>query len=254
MYNGEFSCNEDTDQDYVINITCSTSDSPPTKVEWCRNGEPIDIDGIDYDAVQIATDRKNMYFDNILYVKNPCFAAGIHTFECKINNSQGSDSHTIHTNVPGKPMTDHDHAFHTYMHKLPLYTVYVEDATEIVAEGSNFDGDMHTLTCIVTLPEKLMDLLPFIEMEWIGPPGVDLTEQNNIFISEPSISDFSVLMTMSFNPLKTNHAGLYRCNVGISKPALAPFFVREIRHEVIVISKCDSMIHIYNLLAISSTM
>lgn len=104
VYDGVFSCNEDPAEDYVLSITCQTSDSPPTKVEWCRNGEIIDINGVDYEAVQIVTDRINMYFDNVLYVKNPCFAAGIHDFECKIINSQGSDSHTVQTNVPGKPI------------------------------------------------------------------------------------------------------------------------------------------------------
>lgn len=115
--------------------------------------------------------------------------------------------------------------------------MYIDDSTEIVAEGSNFDGDIHALTCIVTLPEKLKDLLPFIEMEWVGPPGIALTEQNHIFISEPDITNCSIMTTLLFNPLKTNHAGLYRCILGISKPALAPFFEREIRHEVIAISK-----------------
>ena len=102
VYASDYSCNEDPDVDYILEITCSTSDSPPTKVSWCRNGEAIAIDDVDYSAFQNITDRKNVYYDNILYVKNALHAAGRHAFGCKIENSQGNDTHTIETNVQGK--------------------------------------------------------------------------------------------------------------------------------------------------------
>ena len=71
-------------------------------MEWCRDGEPIAIDGTDYEAEQQVTDRRNLYYDNVLYVKNSEFAAGRHQFECKINNSRGSHAHTAETDVPGR--------------------------------------------------------------------------------------------------------------------------------------------------------
>ena len=104
MYSSNFEINTDLDSDCIITITCSTSDSPPTTVEWCRNGEPIAIDGTNYVAVQQVTDRRNLYYDNILHVKNSEFAAGRQQFECKINNSRGSHSHTIETNLPSESL------------------------------------------------------------------------------------------------------------------------------------------------------
>ena len=111
------------------------------------------------------------------------------------------------------------------------------ESTEITYEGSEFDGETRVLTCTATLPEKLKDLLPFVEMEWVGPPGVALTTGNGIFIDYLGASGISVSSTLSFRPLSTDHSGLYRCLLDISKPELSPFFEREIRHEVIVVSK-----------------
>ena len=88
--------------DEILNITCSTSDSPPTTVEWTCDGETVDSNGIDFEAVTVVTDKRNLYYDNILYVKNATFVAGKHNYECKVENSQGNDTHRVATSIPGK--------------------------------------------------------------------------------------------------------------------------------------------------------
>ena len=102
MYSKSFTYDPHSDSDYVIKITCSTSDSPPTEVEWFRNDVSIDVEDASYTAVQMATDRRNLYYDNVLCVKDPRLAAGTHQFECRVTNTQGSTTHSITTNVPGE--------------------------------------------------------------------------------------------------------------------------------------------------------
>lgn len=106
VYNSEYNdLSEETGNDYFLNLTCSTSDSPPTNVVWYRGGESIDINGTDYDLEKVVTDRLNAYYDNTLHVKNVMFAAGRHEYQCQVENTQGSDIHSITTNVPGKNLS-----------------------------------------------------------------------------------------------------------------------------------------------------
>jgi hypothetical protein len=212
VYSSGFEINEDPDSDCIISITCSTSDSPPTKVEWCIDGEPIAIDGTDYEAEQQVTDRRNLYYDNVLYVKNSEFAAGRHQFECKINNSRGSHAHTVETDVP----------------------VYNE--TLITSEGSEFSGERLVLTCSATLHEKLKNLVQFVRIEWVGPSSLSMTLENMIEVGGVTYSECGVSRTLTFDPMKTTHSGLYRCILSITKEELTPFFQREIRHDLYVIT------------------
>lgn len=73
---------------------------------WYHRGEIIDIDGIDYDSEKVVTDRLNIYYDNTLYVRNVLYAAGNHEYQCQVENTQGSDTHSVTTNVPGKNITE----------------------------------------------------------------------------------------------------------------------------------------------------
>jgi hypothetical protein len=151
-----------------------------------------------------------MYYESILYVKNPFLVAGRHVFECKIDNSEGTDTHTIDTNVP------------------------VYNVTEITHEGSTSEGDTLVLTCAVTLPEKLKDLLPFVNIEWEGPPEVSMAPTNMVYVGDTLDIECGLSRTLTFDPLKTGHSGLYRCLVSISKRELVQFFERELRHTVAV--------------------
>ena len=106
------------------------------------------------------------------------------------------------------------------------------NVTEIrVSEGTEFAGDRLVLTCVAMLPWKLKDLLPFVKIEWVGPPGVDAD------VGGVTYSDCGLSRTLTFDPLRTDHSGLYRCVLSITNEELAEFFAREIRHDVAVISE-----------------
>lgn len=84
---------------------------------------------------------------------------------------------------------------------------------------------------------KLNKLLPFVRLQWTGPSGVALTSNNGVVIGTQIFRSNETSLTLTFDPLSTDHSGLYRCMVSISKPSLVPFFERELRYECIVISK-----------------
>ena len=86
----------------LMEITCSTSDSPPTTVQCSCDGELIDFSCDDFDLVQVVTNRRNVYYDNIVVVKDVTKVAGKHVYRCNISNSRGSDTCEVETNIPGK--------------------------------------------------------------------------------------------------------------------------------------------------------
>ena len=103
MFSSNFEYDEHPESDCIIRITCSTSDSPPTMVQWFRDGQIIEMDGANYISEQIVTDRRNMYYNNVLCVMNPGLVAGRHEFQCRVLNTRGSHTHSINTEyVPGK--------------------------------------------------------------------------------------------------------------------------------------------------------
>ena len=164
---------ESDDDSIILNITCSTSDSPPTKVVWYRDGETIVIDGIDYDAEQVVTNRHNMYYDNVLYMKNAVYAAGRHEYKCGVENTEGNDMHSITTNVPGK---HHNKPLLGALVTQNLIFLPMYNTTEITTSGSKEQGDRLVLTCTV----ELLSTLHTTAMG--GPNGVPMITNNNIIV------------------------------------------------------------------------
>lgn len=121
-----------------------------------------------------------------------------------------------------------------------FYHLPVYETAEITSSGSNSEGGRLALTCRVELRGKLNELLPFVQLKWVGPSGFVLTNNPSagIFIDLQKYSSSDTSLTLTFDPLSTDHSGLYRCRVSISKPSLVPFFERELRYEITVISKC----------------
>ena len=119
--------------------------------------------------------------------------------------------------------------------KQTFFSVYEE--TKITASGPLEHGNDITLTCSVKLRGKLNQLLQYMKLEWLGPFGVPLTARNNVHIGLQTYSEDGTAITLTFNPLSTDHSGLYRCVVSITVPSLFTYFNREIRFPCIVISK-----------------
>ena len=121
------------------------------------------------------------------------------------------------------------------MQKQTFFSVYEE--TKITVSGPLEHGNDITLTCSVTLRGKLNKLLQYMKLEWLGPSGVPLTARNNVHIGLQTYSEDRTAITLTFNPLSTDHSGLYRCVISIAIPFLFTCINREIRFPCVVISK-----------------
>ena len=85
----------------MAQLECYTTQSPPTSVVWMRNGDAIDVDGVSYDSIQIVANRRLSHYQSVLLVMNVTNIIGENIFTCTINNSRGSISHDIPTNLTG---------------------------------------------------------------------------------------------------------------------------------------------------------
>ena len=76
-----------------------------------------------------------------------------------------------------------------------------------------------TLSCVTYLQPKLASLSRHLVLEWVGPEGVPLTEDNNITIGEEAIFTTTY---MHFNTVNLTHHGVYGCRARLNLPGLVP--------------------------------
>ena len=93
LYYGTYrSLISDTYTDGFLKVICRTSVIPPTNVTWMREGELVNTDGTDFEQSQIITSRYQVYYDNILTVKNASFALGRQNYTCIVENCHENTS------------------------------------------------------------------------------------------------------------------------------------------------------------------
>ena len=75
LYYGTYrSLISDTYTDGFLKVICKTLVIPPTNVIWMHKGELANTDGTNFEQSQVITSRYQVYYDNILTVKNASFA------------------------------------------------------------------------------------------------------------------------------------------------------------------------------------
>ena len=79
--------------DVLGSVNCLSENSPPTIVTWTRDGSTIEVDGQDYEMMQIVLERR-LYsrFKNTLLIKNLVELVGNHRYCCRVSNSAGTSS------------------------------------------------------------------------------------------------------------------------------------------------------------------
>ena len=99
-----------------------------------------------------------------------------------------------------------------------VFSSVKSSATISVTPHSNRDGQIITLTCKGTAdPLKTTSQLePYINVEWVGPTGVPLTEENNIVIGDQKQSLNGVVRTLTLNGTHYNQAGWYTCHLALN--------------------------------------
>ena len=123
-----------------------------------------------------------------------------------------------------------------------LFSVY-DSSAECNKTGSIEKGERAILQCSVQLRGKLSVLLPYIKLEWQGPPGVSMTKSNGFIIGQQQFSSQGSSLDLELYPLGTQHRGVFMCNSAIAVPSLIPFFLSTGRCKPTV--QCGSINILY---------
>ena len=73
-------------------VTCETALMIPEGVTWLRNGDPLIIDGHDYESVQVLENRKDSLYNSSLLIKGVTDLFGSPSFTCIISSQDGDIS------------------------------------------------------------------------------------------------------------------------------------------------------------------
>ena len=104
---GEFldlTSSSNTQSPLLATYTCFTDTYPPTSVSWSRNNEPVNVDGIHYNTIQVVTNRRSSAYKNVLQVYDVTEVLGNPRFTCSMTNSGGTVSHSNQEGVTGKQL------------------------------------------------------------------------------------------------------------------------------------------------------
>ena len=108
----------------------------------------------------------------------------------------------------------------------------------VTSSGSREHGEDFHLNCTVSLRGKLnAQLLETIKLKWEGPPDVAMTAEDNVTIGDQIFSSQQTTLQLSFGPLSTNHAGMYRCIASSSFPSFPSL---ELHYNMVVTSESNS--------------
>ena len=93
MYRITYNDHTHAGHDVLGSVDCLSQNSPPTTVTWTRDGSTIEVDGQNYEMMQIVSEHQsNSRFQNTLLIKNAVHLAGTHRYCCRVSNSAGTSS------------------------------------------------------------------------------------------------------------------------------------------------------------------
>ena len=79
-------------QGYIL--TCTSTGSPATNVEWMKDGQPLTVEGI-YSQAQTVIDRAASTYNNMLVINDKEGNIVGHTYTCSVDNVVGSDKQNL---------------------------------------------------------------------------------------------------------------------------------------------------------------
>ena len=82
----------------------------------------------------------------------------------------------------------------------------------ICSSGNSTAGEVYSLTCDISLSQKLRQS-PVIE--WVGPDG-NVIDNTTLRDESLTSSSPSTTMILLFHPLQTSHGGTYWCRVTLT--------------------------------------
>ena len=77
----------------------------------------------------------------------------------------------------------------------------------------------YTLTCQASfIPKIASQLIQYLVLEWTGPDGVSLSEENGVIIEQQQTRYSEATRSLTFHPLNMTHGGEYTCKASLLLP------------------------------------
>lgn len=105
----------------------------------------------------------------------------------------------------------------------------------IHSSGGSINNAPYILRCAARLHYKISSqLTKYLVLEWVGPDGLALTEDNGITLEEQHISTRS----LTFHSLDVIHGGMYQCVATLVVPNAGVTYTSRAEHNLTVKSEC----------------
>ena len=180
-------------------VTCK-SDTLATRIEWLT-------DGVVLAESATSTQQLDLVF--------PLVNDSIHNqdYTCRVTREAGmTATQNFTVKVDGKTFYKFTYSGFKY---LPSPSVPPDAVSSSVSRsGTARAGMIYTLTCTVS---KISGFVNSPTATWITG-GVAVSNGNDITVSS-NTSDTSSSSTLTFDPLRTTHGKIYRCNGSLISPA-----------------------------------
>ena len=100
--------------------------------------------------------------------------------------------------------------------------------------------EQYTLTCRATfIPKIASQLIPYLVLEWFGPDGIAMTEENGVTIEQQQNLYSEATRSLTFHPLNMTHGGSYTCEAKFVLQDLNSTISSTSQYNLNVLSKCQ---------------
>ena len=115
----------------------------------------------------------------------------------------------------------------------------VEPVLNIVSSARSIHREPFTLTCRTSFVAKIApQLVQYLTVEWVGPDGISLSEENNVTIEKQQNNHSVATRSLTFHPLNMTHRGTYKCRAKVMLPDSSSTFNSTSLYHLNVLSKC----------------
>ena len=97
-------------------------------------------------------------------------------------------------------------------------------------------GNRYSLSCVAV--ENISGLTNHSHIQWTGPDGNAIENGNGVRVTELVQTPTTRSQTISFDSLRTSHAGQYSCMVTLMSPSLSTPFVVSQSQDLTVSGIC----------------
>ena len=104
--------------------------------------------------------------------------------------------------------------------------------------GNSILNESYTLTCTAHLSGYIASRFSqYLVLEWIGPNGIALSEENGVTLGWQQTSDAEATRSLTFHTLNEIHGGRYECVAELLLPNSTVSFNSTREHYLNIISK-----------------